>query len=84
LGLALSVLEYLGTDKYTPEQLKAEFYKIGISYNLQIGADRINVSLSGPEKTLEKVFLVNHWIQNVKPDQRFITRQSKLYWKAAK
>ena len=52
LGLALSVLEYLGTDKYTPEQLKAEFYKIGISYNLQIGADRINVSLSGPEKRI--------------------------------
>ncbi|CAI9685064.1 M16 family metallopeptidase [Elizabethkingia anophelis] len=78
LGLALNVLEYLGTDKYSPEQLKAEFYKIGISYNLQIGADRINVSLSGPEKNIGKgLALVNHWIQNVKPDQEIYNKTVK-------
>ena len=27
LGLAISYLEYLGTSKYTPAQLKEEFYK---------------------------------------------------------
>jgi predicted Zn-dependent peptidase len=47
LPLAASYLEYLGTDKYTAEQLKQEFYKQGSSFNVSSSARRVYVSLSG-------------------------------------
>ena len=30
LGLAAGYMEYLGTDKYSAEELKKEFYKLGV------------------------------------------------------
>ena len=70
IGLALSYLEYLGTDQFSSEDLKAEFFKIGIAYEAKIGADRVNIQLSGLEENLVKgVALLLDWYQNVKPDQ---------------
>ncbi len=46
-GVAISYLKYLGTSKYTSEQLKQEFYKLGCSFNVSNSADQIYVSLSG-------------------------------------
>jgi hypothetical protein len=45
LSVAGTVFEYLGTDKYTPEQLKEEFYKLGISYNVRTSNDQMVISL---------------------------------------
>ncbi len=47
LGTAFSYLNYLGTSKYTPEQIKSEFYKIACSYNVSSSAERVYVSISG-------------------------------------
>lgn len=70
LGLAISYLEYLGTNKYTAEQLKTEFYKLGLSFGVSSGRDRVYVSLSGLEANLEKgVELFEHVLANVKPDK---------------
>ena len=54
LGLAVGYLEYLGTDKYSAEQLKTEFYKLGLSFSVSNGRDRVSVSLSGLEENLDK------------------------------
>jgi len=70
LGVAISYLEYLGTDKYTTDQLKIEFYKLGLSFNVSNGRDRVSVSLSGLEENLEKgVELMEHILANAKPDK---------------
>lgn len=70
LGLAVSYLEYLGTDKYTSEQLKTEFYKLGLSFGVNPGRDRVIVSLSGLEENLEKgVELFEHILSSVKADK---------------
>lgn len=69
LSTAFTLLNYLGTDKYTPEQLKEEFFKLGIKHNVQVGTDRINISLSGLEKNLAKgAKLFNHYLSNIKAD----------------
>ncbi|MGL4363816.1 MAG: M16 family metallopeptidase [Bacteroidales bacterium] len=47
LPLAVNYLRYLGTDKYTAEQLKEEFYKLGCSFNVSASSERAYVSLSG-------------------------------------
>lgn len=70
LGLAVNYLEYLGTDKYSAEALKTEFYKLGLSFSVNTGRDRVYVSLSGLEENLEKgVTLFEHVLANVKPDK---------------
>ncbi|MFN8286844.1 MAG: insulinase family protein [Chitinophagales bacterium] len=70
LGLAISYLEYLGTDKYTAEQLKTEFYKLGLSFSVSSGRDRVYVTLSGLEENLDKgVQLFEHVLSSVKPDK---------------
>ncbi len=70
LGLAIGYLEYLGTNKYTAEQLKIEFYKLGVSFSVSSGRDRVYVSLSGLEENLEKgVELFEHVLGNVVPDK---------------
>jgi len=70
LSLAITALEYLGTDKYTPEQLKEEFYKLGISNSFRTSNDQTIITLSGLESNMEKgVKLMNHWLTNVKADK---------------
>lgn len=70
IGLAVSYLEYLGTDKYSAEQLKIEFYKLGLSFGVSTARDRVYVSLSGVEENLEQgVKLFEHVLANVKSNR---------------
>lgn len=70
LGVSTQILQYLGTEKFSPEDLKKEFFKIGISNDFKTTADQLTISLSGLESNLEKgVELLQHWMSHVKPDQ---------------
>ncbi|GAB4257559.1 MAG: insulinase family protein [Vicingaceae bacterium] len=70
LGLAVEYLQYLGTDKYTPEELKIEFYKLGLDYDVYVADERIYVTLNGLEESFEKgIELFEHILAHVKPDQ---------------
>lgn len=70
LSLAAGYLDFLGTDKYSPEEVKQEFYKLGINYFVNSGADRTYVGLSGLKENLPKglELLDNLW-QNAVADQ---------------
>ncbi|MDR1054628.1 MAG: insulinase family protein [Prevotellaceae bacterium] len=54
LGMAFSYLNYLGTSKYTPDEIKSEFYKMACSFDVWSGTDRVYVSLSGLNENMEK------------------------------
>ncbi len=54
LGLAVSYLQYLGTDRLAPEEVKKEFYKLGIDYGVSSGNGRSYVYLSGLRENMEK------------------------------
>lgn len=54
LGLAVKYLSYLGTGKHDPAALKKEFFKLGLSYDVFAGEDRVYVTLSGLEQNLEQ------------------------------
>lgn len=70
LGISTQVLQYLGTEKFSPEDLKKEFFKIGVSNDFKTTADQLLISLSGLEENIEKgIELLQHWMHNVKPDQ---------------
>ncbi|MDO6812402.1 M16 family metallopeptidase [Tenacibaculum soleae] len=69
LSLAAGYLEYLGTEKYTAEELKKEFYKLGISYYVSTGNDKTYVGLNGLKENLPKgLELLEHLWDNAKAD----------------
>ncbi|WP_299176149.1 pitrilysin family protein [uncultured Chryseobacterium sp.] len=70
LGISTQILQYLGTDRFSPEDLKKEFFKIGISNDFKTTKDQLVISLSGLEENIEKgVEILQHWLHDVKPDQ---------------
>ncbi|WP_108867327.1 M16 family metallopeptidase [Aquimarina aquimarini] len=70
LLIASGYFDYLGTDKYSPEELKKEFYKLGISYSINSSADKTIVGISGLKENLDKglILLEDLW-KNAVPNQ---------------
>ncbi|WP_027391649.1 M16 family metallopeptidase [Aquimarina latercula] len=70
MSLAAGYLDYLGTNKYTPEQLKQEFYKVGVSYNVFTADDKTYVGISGLKENLDAglTLLEDLW-NNAVPNQ---------------
>lgn len=68
LGL-IGYYEYLGTSTQSAEQLKEAFYKIGCSYSVSAGNDRVVYSLSGLSENFDKALdLFTDLLKNAKPD----------------
>ena len=70
LSLATQVFQYLGTSKYSAEELRQEFYKIGISTDFRTNFDQLTISISGLEENIsEGCRLLWHWLTDAQPDQ---------------
>lgn len=54
LALAVGYLPYIGTDKYTVDKLKRKFYYLGLEYSVYAGENRLYVTLSGLNESLEE------------------------------
>lgn len=70
LGISTQLLQYLGTEDLSPEDLKKEFFKIGVTNDFKTTSDQLLISLSGLEQNIEKgIALLQHWMYGVKPDK---------------
>jgi len=70
LDLAVGYLEYLGTDKYSNEDLKKEFYKLGIDYYVNTGNEQTFIGLNGLKENLPKgLELLEELLDNAVPNQ---------------
>ena len=70
LSLATGYLEYLGTDKYSAEEIKKEFYKLGVDYYVSAQNDKTYVGLRGLKENLPKgLELLEHLWDNAKANQ---------------
>jgi predicted Zn-dependent peptidase len=54
LALAFSYLPYLGTSRYTPEELKMEMYRLAMDFNTSATSSRSYVSVFGLDETLDR------------------------------
>lgn len=54
LEMAINYLEYLGTSKFSPEQIRQELYKTGCSFNVFSSEDQVYVYLTGLKDNIEK------------------------------
>ncbi|MBP5585893.1 MAG: insulinase family protein [Lentisphaeria bacterium] len=69
LALALGWIDELGTDKYTAEELRQEWYKLAARMGTFVETDRCGLTLSGLQRNFkESLALFNHVISNVKAD----------------
>lgn len=82
LSLAAGYLEYLGTDKYSAEELKKEFYKLGIKYYVIAQNDKTYVGLRGLKENLPKgLELLSHLWDNARSNgeayQKYVQKIAK-------
>lgn len=69
LDLAMQYLPYLGTVKYSAEELQQELFKRGLEFNASNRNDRIYMSLSGLEESLEDgIQLFDHILNKAEID----------------
>ena len=54
LRLAFNYLKYIGTNKYSPEEIRSEFYKMGCSFDVFISEDRSYIILDGLAENMPK------------------------------
>ena len=70
LPLALNYLPFLGTNKYTAEELQQEFYKLGLSFDVFSNDERSFAVLSGLDESFtEGVKLFEHILKNVEGNE---------------
>lgn len=70
LSLAASYFSYLGTSKYSPSELKQEFYKLGCSYSISTADDETYITLSGLNENFDKAFaLLESVIKDLQPEK---------------
>ena len=70
LDLALNYLEYLGTENYTPAEIKQEFYKIGCDYSISASNERAHLYLSGLNENFEEgLSLLEQLLSNAKVNE---------------
>ncbi|MBL4592949.1 MAG: insulinase family protein [Flavobacteriales bacterium] len=69
MALAVEYLDYLGTDKYSANELQLELFKLGLSYSVYVARERVYVTLSGLDESFEEgVKLFEHILANVEPN----------------
>lgn len=69
LPTAVNLLQFLGTDKYSAEQLSKEFFKLACDFNVFTSDDQVYVSLTGLDDNFEQATrLFEHVLANAKPD----------------
>ena len=69
LALALGWIDELGTDKFTAEELRQEWFKLAARMGTFVETDRCGLTLSGLQRNFkESLALFNHVISSVKAD----------------
>jgi hypothetical protein len=85
LPIAVDYLEYLGTNKLSPEQVKQRFYQLACDYSISAGTDNLNVTISGLNENMPKaLWLVEHLLANAKVDKEAYMELVELVKKSCK
>lgn len=78
LGLAIDYLKYLGTNEYSPEKIKQEFFKLGCEFSVFSSDDEVWVSLSGLTENIEKAIkLFEHLLAGATENQEALDNMVK-------
>ena len=71
LSLVLGYLNFLGTEKYSAQALRWEFYKNALDFSFSCGGDRSSLNLSGFASKMDRgLELADEFLRNMKPDEK--------------
>ncbi|PCJ67175.1 MAG: peptidase M16 [Bacteroidetes bacterium] len=69
LALAVEYLEFLGTDKYSADEISTEFYKLACNFGVSTGSEQSYVFLNGLSSSFEEALeLFEHLLANAESD----------------
>ncbi|MCC6461296.1 MAG: insulinase family protein [Saprospiraceae bacterium] len=69
LSIAGNYLTYLGTGKYTPQEMQQAFYRLGIHFSANCQDERLFLSLSGLDDSMEAgLQLMEHLLADAQPN----------------
>jgi predicted Zn-dependent peptidase len=75
LPFSINYLNYLGTDKYTSDEISKKFYSMACTYGIQTGERQSYVYLSGLQKNFDEALeLFEHLLTSAVPDKEAFTR----------
>jgi predicted Zn-dependent peptidase len=75
MAMAIEYLPFLGTDKYSAEELSKKFYELGTSFDVSAGEEQTYVILRGLDKNFEQsVELFEHVLNSAKPDKDALSK----------
>lgn len=78
LPVAAEYLKYLGTDKYSAEEISRKFFNIACQYKVAVGDDQIIISLEGLRENFDTaVALLENLITTCKPDDAALQELEK-------
>jgi predicted Zn-dependent peptidase len=78
LPYAAQYLNFLGTDKYTAEEISKQFYNIACNYNMVVGNELVTINVSGLQENFDKaVGLLEHLFLNSKANEEALTELKK-------
>ncbi|MEO5783354.1 MAG: insulinase family protein, partial [Ginsengibacter sp.] len=70
LSYAAGYLQFLGTDKYSAEDISKQFYNLACNFTINTGNEETTVIISGLQENFDKaVALFEDLIHNCKPDE---------------
>jgi predicted Zn-dependent peptidase len=71
LPIALQYLQFLGTDKYSAEDITKQFYNLASSFSLSPATEETSISITGLQENFDKaVALFEQLLRNCKADDR--------------
>jgi predicted Zn-dependent peptidase len=74
LPYAAQYLNFLGTDKYSAEEISKQFYNIACNYSMNVGTDVVTINISGLQENFDQaVRLVEEVFANCKPNEQALT-----------
>ena len=85
LSLAPAYLEFIGTDKYSVEQIQRMFYRLACHYSISVGSYNTSIELEGlSENMIPALALLDNLFNHAKPDQEAYNKVVDLLLKARK
>jgi predicted Zn-dependent peptidase len=71
LPIALQYLQYLGTDKYSSEEITKQFYNLATSFTANAANEETTITISGLQENFDKsIALFEQLLRNCKPDEK--------------
>lgn len=82
-AVAADYLSYVGTDKLSNEKIQQQFFKLACSYNVSVGDDAINISISGLNSNMPAaVWLLENVLTSAKADKESYDKYVGIVLKA--